>query len=148
LTVGALAFTIFPNISFGGKKMAYDLVIKNVQVLKPNGAVETANIFISGDKISKIDNSPAEGDNVIDGRGKFAVPGFINAHTHASMTLLRSYADDKALMDWLNKDIWPIEGKMQAEDIRIGAELAAVEMIKSGTTTFADMYGPNMEEVA
>lgn len=128
--------------------MTYDLVIKNVQVLKPNGAVETANIFISGNKISKIDNSPAEGANVIDGRGKFAVPGFINAHTHASMTLLRSYADDKALMDWLNKDIWPIEGKMQAEDIRIGAELAAVEMIKSGTTTFADMYGPNMEEVA
>ncbi len=128
--------------------MAYDLVIKNVQVLKPDGAVETANIFISGNKISKIDNSPAEGANVIDGRGKFAVPGFINAHTHASMTLLRSYADDKALMDWLNKDIWPIEGKMQAKDIRIGAELAAVEMIKSGTTTFADMYGPNMEEVA
>jgi 5-methylthioadenosine/S-adenosylhomocysteine deaminase len=64
------------------------------------------------------------------------------------MTLLRSYADDKALMDWLNKDIWPIEAKMQRKGIKIGAELAAVEMIKSGTTTFMDMYGPNMEEVA
>ena len=148
LTAGALAFTMLPNVAIGGKKMANDIVIKNVQVLKPDGAVETANIFISGDKISKIDNSPAEGANVIDGRGKFAVPGFINAHTHASMTLLRSYADDKALMDWLQKDIWPIEDKMRRKDIRIGAELAAVEMIKSGTTTFMDMYGPNMEEVA
>ena len=148
LTAGAATLTMFPNFAVGGKKMASDLVIKNVQVLKPNGAVETANIFISGDKISKIDNSPAEGTNIIDGRGKFAVPGFINAHTHASMTLLRSYADDKALMDWLNNYIWPIENKMTAEDIRVGAELAAVEMIKGGTTTFADMYGPNMEEVA
>ena len=130
--------------------MQKDLVIKNVKVFKPSGAVETANIFISGDKISKIDNSNFDEKNftVIDGRGKFAVPGFINAHTHASMTLLRSYSDDKALMDWLNKDIWPIEDKMKAKDIRVGAELAAVEMIKSGTTTFADMYGPNMEEVA
>lgn len=150
LTAGAVAFTMLPNFAVGGKKMQKDLVIKNVQVFKPSGAVETANIFISGDKISKIDNSTFDEKNftVIDGRGKFAVPGFINAHTHASMTLLRSYSDDKALMDWLNKDIWPIEDKMKAKDIRVGAELAAVEMIKSGTTTFADMYGPNMEEVA
>lgn len=130
--------------------MPNEIVIKNVQVLKPSGAVETANIFINGDKISKIDNSDFDAKNftVIEGHDKFAVPGFINAHTHASMTLLRSYSDDKALMDWLNKDIWPIEDKMTRKDIRAGAELAAVEMIKSGTTTFADMYGPNMEEVA
>lgn len=150
LTAGAVAFTMLPNLALGGKKMQNEIVIKNVKVFKPNGAVETANIFISGDKISKIDNSNFDAKNftVIDGRGKFAMPGFINAHTHASMTLLRSYADDKALMDWLNEDIWPIEDKMRAKDIRVGAELAAVEMIKSGTTTFVDMYGPNMEEVA
>ncbi len=124
------------------------MIIKNASVLKPNGKVEVANIHISGDKIAKIDTGEVSGENIIDGRGKFAVPGFVNAHTHASMTLLRSYSDDKALMDWLNKDIWPIEGKMTNCDIRAGAELAAVEMIKSGTTTFADMYGPNMEEVA
>lgn len=128
--------------------MSADIVIKNAHVFKPDGAVEVANIFITGDKISRIDNSPATAATVIDGRGKFAVPGFINAHTHASMTLLRSYADDMALMDWLNKYIWPIEDKMNRHDIRAGAELAAVEMIKGGTTTFADMYGPNMEEVA
>ena len=128
--------------------MSADLVIKNVHVFKPDGKVEVANIFITGKRISAIDNSPATAARIIDGRGKFAVPGFINAHTHASMTLLRSYADDMALMEWLNEHIWPIENKMNSHDIRAGAELAAVEMIKGGTTTFMDMYGPNMEEVA
>lgn len=126
-----------------------DIVIKNVNYLNPSGEVEVANIFIDGDKISKITSGgEVQAQNVIDGRGKFAVPGFINAHTHASMTLLRSYADDLALMDWLNNHIWPIENKMNRADIRVGAELAAVEMIKGGTTTFVDMYGPDMEEVA
>lgn len=125
-----------------------DFVISGVKMLKPSGEVVTANIHVSGDKISKITQGAVEGLNVIDGHGKFATPGLINAHTHASMTLLRSYSDDKALMDWLQKDIWPIEDKMTRKDIYWGAALAAVEMIKSGTTAFADMYGPNMEEVA
>lgn len=125
-----------------------DFVISGVKMFKPNGEVATANIYVSGDKISKISSGEVTGDNIIDGRGKFATPGLVNAHTHASMTLLRSYSDDKALMDWLNKDIWPIEAKMKNRDIYWGAALAAVEMIKGGTTAFADMYGPNMEEVA
>lgn len=125
-----------------------DFVISGVKMLTPSGAFETANIHVSGDKISAITRGEVEGSNVIDGHGKFATPGLVNAHTHASMTLLRSYSDDKALMDWLNKDIWPIEAKMTHKDIYWGAALAAVEMIKSGTTAFADMYGPNMEEVA
>ena len=128
-----------------------ELIIRDVKYFKPDGNVETGNIFIRNDKISRITPSTSadiKGDNVIDGRGKFATPGFVNAHTHASMTLLRSYADDKALMDWLQKDIWPIEDKMKSQDIYIGAALAAVEMIKGGTTAFMDMYGPNMEEVA
>ena len=129
-----------------------ELIIRNVKYFSTAGKVEEGNIFIRNDKISRI-TPPAKlenmnGDNVIDGRGKFAVAGLVNAHTHASMTLLRSYSDDKALMDWLNKDIWPIEGKMKREDIYWGAALAAVEMIRGGTTTFMDMYGPNMEEVA
>lgn len=127
-----------------------ELVIKNVNYFKPSGEVEVGNIFIDGNKISKISSGEEnfQAKNIIDGRGKFAVPGFINAHTHASMTLLRSYADDLSLMDWLNNHIWPVEGKMKNSDIKVGAELAAVEMIKGGTTTFMDMYGPNMEEVA
>lgn len=125
-----------------------NFVISGVKMLKPDGTVETANIHVSGDKISKITKSAVDEANIIDGRGKFATPGLVNAHTHASMTLLRSYSDDKALMDWLQKDIWPIEDKMTRQDIYWGAALAAVEMIRGGTTAFADMYGPCMEEVA
>ena len=128
--------------------MENNFVIRGVKMLKPSGEVDTANIFISGDKISKITDGEVTGTNVIDGRGMFATPGLVNAHTHASMTLLRSYSDDKALMDWLQKDIWPIEDKMTRRDIYWGAMLAAVEMIRGGTTAFADMYGPCMEEVA
>lgn len=128
--------------------MEADYLIQGAKIFTSSGRVETANIHVSCDKISKISQDKVEGMNVIDGRGKFATPGLVNAHTHASMTLLRSYSDDKALMDWLNKDIWPIEAKMTRKDIYWGAMLAAVEMIKGGTTSFADMYGPNMEEVA
>ena len=127
--------------------MENEFVIRGVKMLKPSGAVETADIFVTGDKIVKGEGKWEKG-KFIDGRGKFATPGLVNAHTHASMTLLRSYSDDKALMDWLQKDIWPVEAKMTREDIYWGAALAAVEMIKSGTTAFADMYGPCMEEVA
>ena len=125
-----------------------NFVISNVKMFKPSGEVVTANIHVSGDKISKITQGEVTDGKIIDGKNKFATPGLVNAHTHASMTLLRSYSDDKALMDWLQKDIWPIEAKMKRQDIYWGAKLAAVEMIRGGTTAFADMYGPCMEEVA
>ncbi|MBD3879511.1 MAG: amidohydrolase [Quinella sp. 1Q5] len=128
--------------------MANEFVIQGVKLLNPAGEVVTANIFVSGDKISKISADELANTKIINGKGKFATPGLVNAHTHASMTLLRSYSDDKALMDWLQKDIWPIEDKMTRQDIYWGAKLAAVEMIRGGTTAFADMYGPCMEEVA
>ena len=121
--------------------MENEFVIRGVKMLKPSGEVATADIFIEGDTISKI--MPSNQSSKF-----FATPGLINAHTHASMTLLRSYSDDKALMDWLQKDIWPIEAKMKRKDIYWGAALAAIEMIRGGTTAFADMYGPCMEEVA
>ena len=128
--------------------MENNFVISNVKMFKPSGEIETVNISVSGDKISKITTDEIPSTNVIDGRNKFATPGLVNAHTHASMTLLRSYSDDKSLMDWLQKDIWPVEDKMIREDIYWGAKLAAIEMIRGGTTAFADMYGPCMEEVA
>ena len=128
--------------------MDKNFVISGVKMFKPDGTVEAANIHVSGEKISEITQGEVTGANVIDGRNKFATPGLVNAHTHASMTLLRSYSDDKALMDWLQKDIWPIEDKMTRKDIYWGAALAAVEMIRGGTTAFADMYGPDMSEVA
>jgi 5-methylthioadenosine/S-adenosylhomocysteine deaminase len=125
-------------------------LISNATVLLPDGTTKQTNIAVTGDSIVKIGAVPADwkADMIIDAHDKFAVPGFVNAHTHASMNLLRSYADDMKLMDWLQKEIWPVEAKMQDEDIYWGAMLAAVEMLRGGTTTFADMYGPNMEKVA
>ena len=69
------------------------------------------------------------------------IPGLVNAHTHAGMTLLRGFADDLALQPWLENHIWPAEARHLSEDfVRAGTELALVEMVRSGTTCFADMY--------
>ncbi|MBQ7628759.1 MAG: amidohydrolase family protein, partial [Selenomonadaceae bacterium] len=109
--------------------MDKNFVIQGVKLLNHSGEVVTANIFVSDDKISKISADEPKNIKIIDGKGKFATPGLVNAHTHASMTILRSFSDDKSLMDWLQKDIWPIEDKMTRQDIYFGAKLAAVEMI-------------------
>lgn len=100
------------------------------------------NIAIYQDRISGVGQIPEEGDfdKIIDGTDCVAIPGLVNTHTHGAMTLLRSYADDMPLMDWLQKKIWPIENLMTDADIYWGTLLSIVEMIKSGTTTFADMY--------
>ncbi len=74
------------------------------------------------------------------GRGRIALPGLVNAHTHAAMTLLRGYADDLALNEWLTKMIFPAEANITEEDVYFGSLLACAEMIRSGTTCFADMY--------
>ncbi|MDS1029919.1 amidohydrolase [Bacillota bacterium LX-D] len=85
-------------------------------------------------------NSNWQADIIIDGTNLVALPGFINTHTHAAMTLLRSYADDLPLMQWLEQKIWPLEAKMTGEDIYWGTQLCILEMLLSGTTTFVDMY--------
>lgn len=77
----------------------------------------------------------------IDAAGKLVMPGLVNTHTHAAMTLFRGLADDLPLDTWLTKHIWPAEAKfITPASVRIGANLALVEMIRSGTTTFSDMY--------
>jgi 5-methylthioadenosine/S-adenosylhomocysteine deaminase len=83
---------------------------------------------------------PAAGDRTIDGAGMVLVPGLVNAHTHAAMTLFRGYADDLPLMEWLTKHIWPVEKRMDDEDVYWGTRLACVEMIRTGSTCFWDMY--------
>ncbi len=79
-------------------------------------------------------------DCTIDGRGKVAMPGLVNAHTHAAMSLFRGFADDLPLMEWLENKIWPLEAKLRSKDVYWGTMLSILEMIKTGTTTFADMY--------
>lgn len=126
-------------------------LLKNASVIQADGTVKQVNIFVEGNTIKSIDDASASvdgavADKIIDATDKLALPGFVNAHTHVSMTLLRSYADDMRLMEWLNDKIWPAEAKMNADDIYWGAMLAAVEMIKTGTTAFADMYS-DMDKV-
>lgn len=112
------------------------LLIRNVTL---NGC--TTNILVSGNRFASLNaDAAAQADEVYDASGQALVPSFFNTHTHASMTLLRGYADDLALFPWLNDHIWPFEAKMKAQDIYAGAKLAALEMIRSGTTWFCDMY--------
>lgn len=128
-------------------------LINNISIIPVAGTtqiIEKGFIVIEDNIIADMGSGEAKTagyDLVIDGENQVVLPGFINTHTHAAMTLLRSYADDLPLMEWLETKIWPLEDKLTAEDIYWGTMLAIVEMIKSGTTTFADMYF-YMDEVA
>ncbi|WP_296956911.1 amidohydrolase [Porphyromonas sp. oral taxon 278] len=99
-------------------------------------------VLIEGNRIARIASgiSAPAGAEVLDGTDKAIIPGFINTHTHASMTLFRGYGDDLPLMTWLEDYIWPVEAQMTAHDVYVGARLACLEMLRSGTTCFLDMY--------
>jgi 5-methylthioadenosine/S-adenosylhomocysteine deaminase len=86
------------------------------------------------------DVSPGPGDETIDGRGLALLPGLVNGHTHAAMALFRGQGDDLPLMEWLEKKVWPVEARLDAEDVYWGTRLACAEMIRSGTIRFWDMY--------
>lgn len=115
------------------------LLLKNVVL---DG--KTRDVLIENGKFTKIAprimlTKPA--DEVIYGFGTLAVlPPFYNGHTHAAMALLRGYADDYDLFDWLSNYIWPLEAKLNEEDVYVGTRLACLEMIRSGTVLFNDMY--------
>ncbi|MEM0360279.1 MAG: amidohydrolase [Candidatus Diapherotrites archaeon] len=98
------------------------------------------NVLVEGNKIASIGRQKDRSGEVINGKGLAIVPSFVNCHTHAAMSLLRGYADDFELQEWLEKHIWPIEAKITKKDVYWGSKLACLEMIKSGTTCFADMY--------
>ena len=100
------------------------------------------DIFIEGNKIKKIDpDLNLKAEEKIDGKGQKAVlPGLINCHCHSAMILFRGYGEDLSLKDWLKKKILPIEEKLTQDDVYWGTKLACLEMIKSGTTTFNEMY--------
>lgn len=86
-------------------------------------------------------NANYQAAQTLEGQNRIVMPGLINGHSHAAMTLLRGVADDLGLMDWLNNYIFPAEVEfVDAEFVRIGTELACWEMIRGGTTTFVDMY--------
>jgi len=109
-------------------------------------AVENGQIAAMGEgEVPQRESESAT--EILDGSGLLFMPGLINTHGHAAMSLLRGMADDLVLQDWLQNHMWPTEAKFTGDDVYWGSALAAVEMIKSGTTTFVDMYD-HMQRVA
>lgn len=102
--------------------------------------IENCSVLIEDNVITKITKNAITAEERIDARNFIVMPGLINAHTHVPMSILRSYADDLPLMEWLQNYIWPIEAKMKEEHINAGALLGISEMLKNGITCFNDMY--------
>jgi 5-methylthioadenosine/S-adenosylhomocysteine deaminase len=122
-------------------------------ILVFNGAILTMDdqstvipdgiLAIEGDQISCVGKNgerSIKAHKEINAEGGLILPGLINSHTHAAMTLFRGLADDLPLMEWLNNYVFPVEKNMDADFVRVGSLLACAEMILSGTTTFCDMY--------
>jgi len=102
-------------------------------------AIDDAGIIAGiGEGIAK--QGIIDAEIVIDADNCIAIPGLVNTHTHAAMTLLRGYADDMPLQDWLTQKIWPLEAHLTGDDVYLGTRLACLEMIRSGTIAFNDMY--------
>jgi 5-methylthioadenosine/S-adenosylhomocysteine deaminase len=124
-----------------------DILITGGTVITMAGPnIENGAVAIEGNKIAAVGKASEiarkfTGKTTIDASGMVVLPGFVNTHTHVPMTLFRGIADDRDLMDWLNNYIFPAEAKnVTREFVKWGTRLAAAEMIRSGTTTFTDMY--------
>jgi len=108
------------------------------------GFIEDGALAIKNGKISFIGKSTSaasvKAEIRMNGKGKVAIPGLINCHTHVPMTVFRGIAEDRPLDVWLKNIIWPLEGKLRSQDVYVGGLLGCLEMIRSGTTCFADMY--------
>jgi 5-methylthioadenosine/S-adenosylhomocysteine deaminase len=124
-----------------------DLLVTNGRVLTLDGTgreIKAGAVAVRGDSIVALgpasDFTDWQIERRLDAQGGLIMPGLVNTHTHAAMTLFRGLADDLPLMTWLNEHIFPAEAKLNPEMVRIGTTLACAEMIRSGTTCFCDMY--------
>jgi 5-methylthioadenosine/S-adenosylhomocysteine deaminase len=123
-----------------------DILIKGGAILTMDeeaSVIPRGYIAVRGDSIAALgagDGKEIHARKIIDARGGLILPGLINCHTHAAMTLFRGLADDLPLMEWLTQYIFPAESRMDADFVHTGTLLACAEMIMSGTTTFCDMY--------
>ena len=145
--IAALAVVVWTQTQTGQRQVA--LIVTNGTIVTEDArgrVIENGALAIDGPDIVAVDTSDAigrqfRGRDTIDASGQVVLPGLINTHTHAPMVLFRGLADDLALMEWLNKYIFPAEARtVSPEFVRAGTRLAALEMIESGTTTYADMY--------
>lgn len=119
-------------------------------VLEEGRSVLHGYMVVENDRITYLgEEEPVveEGTEIIDGTHLFFLPGLVNTHGHAAMSLLRGYGDDLALQVWLQEKMWPMEAKFTSDDVYWGTSLSVLEMIKGGTTTFVDMYD-HMDQVA
>jgi 5-methylthioadenosine/S-adenosylhomocysteine deaminase len=141
----ATAWTTFGQL----KRASADLVVSGGTIVTMDGerrVLPDGAMAVKGDTIvavgpSKEIRSKYEAPQQLDAAGKLILPGLINGHTHIPMTLMRGLKDDVTLDDWLRKYIFPAEARnVNEEYVRWGSRLALAEMIRSGTTTFADMY--------
>ncbi|OIJ07671.1 N-ethylammeline chlorohydrolase [Anaerobacillus arseniciselenatis] len=126
-------------------KNAKLITMENDHRIIENGAIafENGKITYVGENI----DDPTTYDEVYDAKGNYVLPGLVNTHGHIAMSLLRGYADDLPLQQWLETKMWPLEGQYTKEHTKWGSYLSIIEMLKTGTTTFVDMYD-NMDVVA
>ena len=132
-----------------------DTLIKNVTAVTMDDEghlYSDAYIAIKDGKITYIgsDAPQEQAEKVIDGRGMIAMPGLVNTHSHAAMSLMRGYADDYVLQEWLNDHVFPIEGKLVGDDVYWAMLWAQAEMLATGTIAYTDMYMhlPKMAQAA
>lgn len=122
-----------------------DLIVKNCVAVTMDDdcpVIRDAYLAVRGGKLDYVGaQEPQEGAwRTIDARGQLCMPGLINTHSHAAMTLMRGYADDHALQEWLFRYVFPVEDKLDGEAVALGTQLAMAEMLASGTVSFSDMY--------
>lgn len=117
-------------------------LLKNACVYTPRGVIKNGYVAVDGAAIAYVGESRPEGrfDSEKDMSGKLLLPGLVNAHTHAAMTLLRGVGTDLPLQRWLFDSVFPVEARLTEKDIRAGTALALLEMLSCGTVSFSDMY--------
>jgi len=149
LISSALALALLAAAPGVAAQEAIDLLLRGGTVVTMDRGfrvLEDGAVAVKGERILAVGLAAELAERyaaarTIDTRGRIVMPGLVNAHTHVPMTLLRGVADDVELMVWLTKYIWPAEAKhVTPEFVTWGTRLAAWEMIRTGTTTFADMY--------
>jgi 5-methylthioadenosine/S-adenosylhomocysteine deaminase len=131
------------------RKTVVDLIVRGGTVVtmdRERRVIENGAVAVKGGRIVAVGSAPEierqyAAREVVNAGGKVVIPGLINGHTHVPMTLFRGLADDLDLQEWLTKYIFPAEARNVTEDfVRVGARLGLAEMIRSGTTTYCDMY--------
>lgn len=117
-----------------------------VTMNEQNEVIENGYIIVENDQIIDVKSgefaNEFEVDEVIDMKGKWVLPGLVNTHTHVVMSLLRGIGDDMLLQPWLETRIWPLESQFTPQIAVASTELGLLEMVKSGTTSFSDMFNP------